>query len=177
MRKLLLTIFLFCPVIFSGCVSNQPNYDKDVKISHQYLWDFAKVKDPTKYKPLFEKEIAYFQPLFFSDQSLKHLRASVLRRNYEYLFVLETIIGNKYQAEVYFRKAQYWSLICAESLIIPTPLTPKELAERSKITKTGIINLITKVDSDFVRKVEAMAKAEKDKKSALESRPNSLQKN
>ena len=143
--------------MFTGCVNNNKQvYAENIKVYNQYIQKFDNIKNPSEYKKLLENQATYFQAPFFKDKEVKNLRSTILKFTYERLFVLEEILGDKYQADIYFRKAQYWELInmeCGDGL-----LTTKEIADNSVITKDGIMKLIAQINPVFFKQIQTLAK-------------------
>lgn len=163
MKKILIISFLFISVIFSSCMSSSKQvYKNEVNTYHKFAEELSAVKDPKQYKSLLQKEIEHFQDIPDDNKEMKNLKASILKLCYERLFVIEDILGNTYQADIYFRKAEYWELIfmeCGGDLV-----TTKEVAEHSKITKKGIRKFIKNIDPGFIKGIESFKKVNNSKK-------------
>lgn len=161
MKRILISVCLLSAVILAGCVSDR-SYKQEFQYTQNWGKEFFKLKDPKLYKSKLEEEIHYF---LYPEYSMKNqdrivLKAGTLKMAYLRLFVIEDALGNQAEADNCLRKARYWYMIMLEHDWNNN--SPKYINETIRgVTKENARQWIKKLSPGFVKKVEAMAKAEK----------------
>ena len=159
-RKLQNSIILTFTIAFLSFISvsaeSIKSYKKQMQYSIKWSQEFVKIKNPKLYKKKIEEEINYFQDPRFKDESLKNLMATKLELAYARLFVLEDTCGNKYQADIYFEKSKYWTLIGLECF--SSSSAKERIKKLETVTKENMKKFIAKLNPEFYKRVQELTK-------------------
>lgn len=158
MKNIIIYVCLLSSLIFVGCTCTK-SYDDGVKFTDNWSREYSEIKKPELYKPQLEKMVKYFEYPEYSQKNNRfiYLKASMLMMTYCRLFLIKQQIGDEAQADIYFQKAKYWSIIRCE--FASTDATSKDIDKGvERFTKENVRKWITRLDPVFINRIDNMAR-------------------